>query len=433
MPLEPLTSRFGKPTGQHPRLVALLGEVGPELDDLGPQVGQPLRRGGGQPRLGVVVDEARWRRTRARRCRRGWSRPAARPRARWPRPSRSRAARRARPAPARRPARGRSGRLPSHRGPGRRGQERRETPGALLGAALDGPPQRAAAALREPDLAGERLDVARRVDDHVLRRAPVAAREPPDDPDLGQQHEDVAGLGRACGRRSTTRTARASEPKPPCTSYSARRKARLPAGREAPGRLRQPVARRHQVPAGDRGAEQRSERLGGRVAPVVDDGAGDGHARARPQLGERAPAEQRPPVAGALQHEQRVVGRARHLEALARPDAQRGVVAGVEQGGRADRLAVGAEHAQVDRRVGVRRRAGDEVADARRRARGQAHAGVGRQAVAVGGRRVAELLRPDGAPVALPVDERDVEAERLRHAHHGVVDRACRRAGGSWR
>ena len=43
--------------------------------------------------------------------------------------------------------------------------------------------------------------------------------------------------------------------------------------------------------------------------------------------------------------------------------------------------------------------------------------------------------RPAGrrrrAEVALPVDERVAQRERLRHAHERVVDRRCRRAGGS--
>ena len=43
--------------------------------------------------------------------------------------------------------------------------------------------------------------------------------------------------------------------------------------------------------------------------------------------------------------------------------------------------------------------------------------------VAVGGRRVRILLRPNAAPVALTIDERHVEHESLSHANHRVVDR----------
>ena len=47
--------------------------------------------------------------------------------------------------------------------------------------------------------------------------------------------------------------------------------------------------------------------------------------------------------------------------------------------------------------------------------------------VSVGRRRVAI----DGAEVALAIDQRIAQRERLRHAHHRVVHRECRRADGT--
>ena len=113
-----------------------------------------------------------------------------------------------------------------------------------------------------------------------------------------------------------------------------------------------------------------------------------------------------------------MVVRAGELVALPRPDAQRRMLAGVEEHGGVHAAAAPIEHLEIDRVIGVRRRARDEIGDPIRACR-RLDASVGRETVPHG----RWWIVVHRAEVALSVDERVAQRERLRHTHERVVDR----------